>query len=224
MFMLTITGIAAAAPACSPTNYTKMTNSGPAPADFCAYSYLPFRARIPEHPQWIDQANTAILRQQYAANSGSGRTHPQYGQLTTLGRRPTGPNMGNSGYPVYVASSTDPLVSVNCAVAVYGCSVADWDTTSTVPSFRIPAWARPSSNTQDPGDANMEIIQPNGVTVGLNGCRPGRDWRNGDVIGTSLCTRFGGIAFSNIVTGTGVNPGNLNGGTNYAEGCAQYAR
>ena len=63
------------------------------PEDFCAYAYLPYRARIPENAQNIDQANTSILQNEYIPNSGKG-------VLDTVGVKPTGPNTGNSAYPV----------------------------------------------------------------------------------------------------------------------------
>ena len=102
-------------------------------------------------------------------------------------------------------------------MAQYGCSDADSNSRQSIPSFRVPAWARPSSHF-DEGDANMEIIQPNGDTVSLYQCRPQRDWRHGDVVGdsSSICGRFGGASYGNIVTSSGVNPSNVNGGNNFA--------
>jgi hypothetical protein len=216
VLVLTLGSLAHAAPACSPKNYTKIKNTEPMPDDFCAYAYLPYRARMPEKPRHIDQTNTKILQQEYAPNSKPDDSHTN--QLYTLGRKPAQSPEGNSNYPVYKASDSDPLVSVDCSKANTGCSNADYgDFLSSVPSFRIPAMAR-ASGQFDPGDHNMEIIQPNGDTVAIYGCNPQRDWRHGDVVGdsSSICGRFGGASYGNIVTSSGVNPGNVNGGNNFA--------
>ena len=196
------------AQSCSPSNYTKVTNDAPMPADFCAFAYLPWRARLPENPQHTVASQTAELRDHYAPGSSVDNDGLQ--KLVTLGKKPTGSGDGNSYYPVYTASARDPLVSVRCDTG-YGCSNGNQQQVSEVPSFRIPAWAR-VNQPFDAGDNLMEIIQPNGDTVGILGCvNLSRDFQTGDVL-QDLCDRIGAIDYANIVTSPGVNTGNLNGG------------
>ena len=227
VLVFSITSSQAQTPPCSPSHYTQLTNSTPMPYNFCAYSYLPFRSRIPANPQRIDQANSTILQQQYAPNSVPGTVNPGRGQLMTTGVLPTAAPQGNSGYPVFIASASDPLLSVNCARARWGCSDSNGHAKlSSVPPFRIPAWARPSTQfnrwSNVHGDSNMEIIQPDGSTALIYNCFPLRDWQNGDVLGDNVCDGFGGghpfsgFATGHIVSSAGVNPGNINGGDNFA--------
>jgi hypothetical protein len=216
----------AAAGPCSPSSYGSIVNTAPLPADFCAYAYLPFRAHLPASPQSIDASNTAILQQQYIPNSVPGSVNANIGQLTTLGAAPTNANTGNSYYPVYIASSTDPLVSVNCAQTTYGCSDTSGNSLSSISSFHIPAWARPSSQFGGGGDENIEVIQPNGDTALVYGCPPTRDWQDGDVIGTGSAVCLDGPrggAYGSVVSSPGTNAGNINGGDDFVALPAHYA-
>jgi hypothetical protein len=58
---------------------------------------------------------------------------------------------------------------------------------------------------------------------------PLRNWQEGDVLGDTTCDGYGsgspisGAAMGNIVTSAGVNPGNLNGGDNFATLPVHYA-
>ena len=178
---------AAAAP-CAPSNYTKVTNTAPMPADFCAYTYLPFRVRLPDHPTQIDTANTTKLQTQYAPNSGPGSSNQGSTVMQTLGQKPTGPEQGNGNHPTYVASPTDPLVTADCVTngsTTYGCSDMRGNSTfgTPAPHFRIPAWARPAGMHCTNCDVFMSVLQPNGDVVDIGGCRPARDWQDGDVLG-----------------------------------------
>jgi len=211
---------------CSPAAYTAITNTAPLPADFCAYRWAPYRNRLPEQPQRIDQGNSTILQREYAPNSVPGTVNAGIGQLMTIGVLPTAPPQGNSGYPVYIASASDPLVSINCARVAHGCSDSDGNRVASIPAFHIPPYARGStpisrwSNLL--GDNNMEIIQPDGTTRLLYNCMPLRDWHDDDVLKNNTCDGYGsgspiaGAATGSIVTSAGVNPGNLNGGDNFA--------
>jgi hypothetical protein len=195
-------------PACDPSHYTELTNKSALAADFCAYSYLPFRARMPATPKSIDQANTTILQQQYLPDSVPGTVNTGIGQLATLGVAPSNGKTGNSYYPLYVASLSDPVVSVDCAKSEYGCSDGNANSLTTIPSFHMPAWARPSSQFAQGGDTNIEVIQPNGDTALLYGCAPNRDWKDGDVIATGAPVCLNGLAgasYGNIVTSLGIN-------------------
>jgi Concanavalin A-like lectin/glucanases superfamily len=198
---------------CSPTNYTGMTNTGPMPGNFCAYAYRPFRTLMPANPAHIDQTNTTILQNEYAP--GSFPEDVSRSNMYTLGRKPLNGNEGNSNYAVFKASASDPQITVNCANSNYGCS-RDEAQVSSIPALRIPAWVRPTSQWGG-GDNNMEIIQPDGKSVGFFGCNPGdRDWQNGDQIGGNVCNGFGAADYADIVTSSGVNPGTVNGGSNFA--------
>src|SRR5262245_423990 len=153
--------------ACSPSNYTKITNTAPMPADFCAYSYFPFRARMPDKPQHNDAANTKILQNQYAPNSNPSNIFSS--QLETLGVNPDGPGQGDTKYPIYKASSSDPLISMDCSKADYGCSDANGNKITSIPPFRIPAWARSSLQftASNSADKLIGIIQPDGMVVDM---------------------------------------------------------
>jgi hypothetical protein len=206
--------------ACDPSHYTAITNTRPLPSDFCAYDYLPFRAVLPVRPQSIDQTNTVILQQHYIPNSVPGTVSPSIGQLATTGVDPSTSSIGgNSMYPLYVASASDPLVHVDCSAATYGCSDASGNKVSSIPDFHIPAWARPSGGASTGEDHNIEIIQPNGDTALVYGCPPVRDWRTGDTIGSgsAQCSRgLAGAAYGSIVSSPGINTGALNGGDDFA--------
>jgi hypothetical protein len=65
----------------------------------------------------------------------------------------------------------------------------------------------------------MSVLQPNGDVVDIGGCRPARDWQDGDVLGApwvvpgSPCLdRPYGFAYGNIVTDLGNNNGVINAG------------
>jgi hypothetical protein len=215
---------------CSPTNYTKITNTEPLPSDFCAYTVFPFRTRLPEDPKHIDQKNTDRLRSRYLPSS-----YPQNGSpFVAIGRMPDAAGAGacdasitychgSSGYPVWIASADDPVVTVDCASARYGCSKNMTGTPSkvrSIPSFRIPANYRPSSNVSD---RNGQIIQPNGDAVLIYGCWPSRDFQTGDVLKHKggICSNLAGAHYTNVVTGSGLSL-SVNGGSDFAALPARY--
>jgi len=220
---------------CLPSNYSKMTSTQPLPADFCAYSQLPFRNRLPDNPQHVDNLHTQhlgeILRYFYSLNPNS---TPGNQMMGVIGKMPGAAGSGacdgsitychgDSGYPTWIASSSDPLVTVDCSNVRYGCSNAltNRHPAASLPAFRIPANYRPSCDGADGCDRNGQIIQPNGDTIALYGCWPNRNFLNGDVLSTPTggpCpggSGLNGAHYTSILTGNGVNPGNVNGGDDF---------
>ena len=182
---------------CTPNNYSHLTNSGSGmPADYCSYAYLPWRARLPEHPQNIDTANTTILRQHYLVSSGSARPQPDGSNYYfAQAQKPTQYGQGiTQDHPYYVATDSDPLVSVLCydgapgsevSHVIYGCDTLNghsrmWatyygtsggdGTANGKHYFHIPPYARMSGELNYGSDTYMEIMQANGDVVGLLGC------------------------------------------------------
>ena len=207
---------------CDPSNYPgflAVGNAGPMPYNFCAYAWDPYRNRLPDNPTNIDTANTTKLQNQYIPGSALA-TCSWCNLIETAGTRITDPHtQGGSGYPVYVASNSDPTISVSsCANLHYGCSDSNGNTVSSIPgTWHIPAWARPSQYVGS--DHNIEIIQPDGRSLSFYQCWPiPRDWQTGDTIGDggSMCKPSGITYATSIVTDKGVNTGVINGGDNFA--------
>jgi hypothetical protein len=194
--------------ACYPSNYTKLKNDGSGfPADFCPFTYLPWRVRLPPSPAHIDQHNTDILRRDYLPTSGSniGNAGPRVSNganyFITTSRKPVNFQDGASqNHPWYIASSSDPKVHVKCGPGQvsYGCG--DLHQTNTtdppygngagVPDFRLPPWARLNAQASYGADHYLGIIQANGDYAEFGGCWQAssttfiqtRDWQNGDVL------------------------------------------
>jgi hypothetical protein len=205
---------------CSPANYTKITNTGPMPSDFCAFAYLPFRVKIPASPANIDTANTSILQTQYLPNSGLGNgtiaANNGINQMYTIGvdTRGKAPNVGNGAHPAYIASATDPLVHIDCTGAPYGCGNMNGESIGPhdIPDMHIPAYARPTYRYEAQGDIFMTVIQPDGGYFEQYGCHKGDvDWVNGETLSRASCG-LAGASYGNIVTSAGNNVGNINAG------------
>jgi hypothetical protein len=218
---------------CSPSNYSKITKTQPLPVDFCAYSEAPFRNRLPDNPQNVDSVNTQhlwdILRYFYSLHPNSTDGNQVMG---VIGKMPGASGSGacdgsitychgDSGYPTWIASSSDPLVTVDCSTVRWGCSNALTEVypASSLPAFRIPANYRPSCDGTDWCDRNGQIIQPNGDSVLLYGCWPSRNFVGGDVLaapsGGPCPNGLSGAHYTSVVTENGVNPGNINGGDDF---------
>jgi hypothetical protein len=115
-----------------------------------------------------------------------------------------GGSTADYGHPVYLASNTDPLVTLGS-----GCGS---DTGTTGSQIRIPAKARPTTSS----DLSMGVIQPNGdewdfwQTARAAGVG---DWQTGDTIN---CSDSG--SRSNVVTGTGSLSGSATSGSALSAG------
>jgi len=208
----------------SGSNYTSITNAAPVPRGFRPFaSSSIWNRRLPENPKHVDDASTALVRV-YARNS----SRTVFSTLADNFLRDCSDDscsgIGGS-YPLYVAAETDPAVTVDCAQAVYGCSLdAFSQTVKSIPgTFRIPPNARPGclDNTRC-GDRNYSVLQPNGDLLELYGCTPHRNWQSGDAIGGSMCRPFSGAALTNVVTGNGYNGGTITGGDSFISLMATY--
>lgn len=208
---------------CSPTNYTKITNAGPLPADFCAFTYLPWRVKLPEPATKIDTVYSPILQQQYLPNSGlgngtvainAGRNIMYTINVDTRGKPP---DVGNGAHPVYVASATDPLVHIDCTGSAYGCGNLSNPPQALgphdIPDIHIPAYARPTYRYGNAyGDTFMTVIQPSGDYFEMYACHKNdADWVNGETLSSSTCG-LAGASYGNLVTSAGSNIGNINAG------------
>ena len=100
-------------------------------------------------------------------------------------------------HPRYFASSSDPLVNVNCTMY---CGTPD---NGGVPAkINVPAQARPALG----GDAHFDVVQPNGNELSMWLARqPSGNWTNGSTLSTAVIANCGSYA-----TGAGwltVGPG-----------------
>jgi hypothetical protein len=213
---------------CSPSRYGTINNAVPLPVNFCAYDKLPWRNFVGPTPSSTDAANSSIV-QKYAAGTGAGDEYfTTYATLKVDGT-------GIGGYPVYYAATTDPAVYINCSSGSvkYGCTVGSGKagpartaiTSSAYGPFNIPTQARPgSTNSNNSGDENMTVIQPAGgshpglvVNLYFTGCNNWSNWTSSDIVGTNVCSgSFVGASFSHVATDNGVNPGNIDGGDDFA--------
>jgi hypothetical protein len=189
--------------------YAEITNLGPAPAGF-----RPFRAdsiwntRLPDDPANVDAVNSALVKI-YAENTGGSMFWTAANNAITGCVSPCGGM--HQASPLYVATTSDPAVTINCANAGYGCAIDTlYSTVSSIPgTFYIPANARSSSVTAG-YDSALAVLQPDGTELDIYGCKMTRDWRNGDIVGT-LDSNFqtgcpvAGVAIANVVTGYGYN-------------------
>jgi hypothetical protein len=105
-------------------------------------------------------------------------------------------------HPVYLASSTDPLVTLGS-----GCGSGAGNAGSQI---HIPAKARPTASS----DAHMGVIQPNGDEWDFWSTQmPSGDWTNGSTLNCS-----GSGNYSNIVTGSGSLPHSATSGAALSAG------
>lgn len=105
-------------------------------------------------------------------------------------------------HPVYLASGTDPLVTIGS-----GCGT---DAGVSGSQIHIPAKARPTISS----DAHMGVIQPNGDEWDFWSTQmPSGDWTNGS---TLHCSESGN--HSNIVTGSGSLPHSATSGAALSAG------
>jgi len=224
---------------CSPANYKHLSNNSTTgmAADFCPYAYLPFRVRLPDNPQHIDATYTPIFQNEYATYSGNALGNPNGANyLFTQGLKPTKAGDGTSQqHTWYIASSTDPLVSIDCSPGKvnYGCSDLNGHSIMKpagpgIPPFHIPAYARLNGERCYGCDVFTEIIQPDGTVVGIGGCNEydsvtpngsgqPRDWQTGDVITApgdpgSFCTAYPYGGYWGRLTDPGANDGSINAG------------
>lgn len=190
LLMLLVAGpvLAQAPGTCDPSNYPSLQDTSVTglAANFCAFTYLPWRVRLPDSPKHTLTNETTALQNYYAQGSGSGANcgdsnGPGYscGQnyVTTLGSKPTSMDQGSGRHPNYKASATDPLVSLYCDQTANGCGAADGTLANprhappgTVLQFRIPPYARESSERVNNGDDFMSVIQSDGTFVDFGGC------------------------------------------------------
>ena len=199
-------------PGVSGSNYTQITNNGPVPADFRPFRYdSVWNTRLPENPQNIDATNSTNIRT-YAANTGPTLFITEANDAFTNCVSPcAGVNETN---PLYVATNSDPAVSINCSGVGYGCYIDSFNPTSSIPgTFYIPANVR-SGDVAPGDDAAFDVLQPDGTELAVYGCYISRDWVSGDVIGgttNSAGCRADGVTIANVVTGNGYTEGSGSG-------------
>ena len=196
----------------SGSNYVNITNFGPAPADFRPFSAASaWNVRLPDNPQNIDTASTAWAKV-YAANTGPTLFMTEDNNAVT---GCVSPCAGlNQSVAIYVATNSDPSVTLDCSNVAYGCyNDTLYSPVTSIPgTFHIPATAR-SGVGGNFGDSALGIIQPDGTELDFYGCKITRNWRNGDVIGSYSNPTIqagngcgvNGIAVANVVTGNGYN-------------------
>ena len=218
----------------SPKNHVNITKTAPMPANFRAYRHdAPWNLRLPEHPmetvpslraEIIDYVNVSSFKMIAAAPDFFTNCHCHPGQndpCTTPVTQDPPHCGGQTGFSMYVASTSDPRVRFVCDATQtnYGCSLHDVTTWTPATSFDIegymPANAVPVCNSSKAcGDVNFSVLQPDGTLIEGYGCQFTRPIRDGDIVGTPrpgddpsklICpNRMGGLALSNVVTDKGV--------------------
>jgi hypothetical protein len=172
-----VTGMGAAA------NFTQITNGQSWPTSFRPYCVnaaknpaapCPFNNTLPDSGATLTSGSSSII----AAMNNAGDL--EFGFFR-------GEDAG--GAPVYMAKSTDPMVTVTCSGYCQASSV----------SINIPSQARPEA-AMCPGDCQMAVVQPNGTEYALYG---EKSPYNG---GSTLAV--GGLAWASI-TGMGVDPNSM---------------
>jgi hypothetical protein len=226
---------------CSPANHTKYSNTGTGfPEDFCPYTYLLYRVRLPDNQNHINQSQTTILQEQYVGGCcGEPGSNPDVvggiSMLITMGVPPPGPSgdrnqYGASTMAVYTATSSDPLITIYChdGMTQYGCGDHNGQAVCLVPGchapydglqIHIPAYAHAPGEYAPFQDNVMEIIQPDGNSLVIFRCQAADwTWKNGDTIGGTPgpCPSIGGMSYGSVVTQAGINPGVTNAGNNPA--------
>jgi hypothetical protein len=89
-------------------------------------------------------------------------------------------------HPVYIASASDPQITVDCSRAQYGCFTDQSAMTSSLPKFSVPALARPAAGT----DAHFAVVQPDGTEYDFwNVAQPAGNWSNGDTLSASIAVQ-----------------------------------
>jgi hypothetical protein len=226
----------------SSANYIHIVNTAPVPANYRAYADdSPWNIRLPDNPQHVDATLTPSL-QAYAYNTSSieWRTPADdyiSGCNAPIVRSSTGEVLsggcgGQGGYPVYLASASDPTVTFVCKpeLSAYGCTIHDAPHFSAGDGFtyvgHIPANARPGcTNHETCGDMNLAIIQPDGTSISLYGCNPTRDFQDGDTVGTGgdVCAGAwtSGMVLADIVHDKGRN-WSVTSGDNYEAHATHY--
>lgn len=164
----------------SAANFTSIVNGQAWPASFRPYSALPWNTALPATPANVDATATASLKafmsdtvDHIAASTANDYSHP-----------------------VYLANAGDPLVTLDCADAIYGCNSAQAAGVSSLPAIHIPAQARPAGGT----DAHIGVIQPDGTEYDFWGAhQPSGNWTNG-------ATLSFGVGAVTSITGNGIPP------------------
>jgi hypothetical protein len=171
-----ITRASAGTGTASSTAFASITNGIAWPADFRPYGTNIWNAPLPANPA-TDAANTANVRSYLNDTSDhiTADTHNDY------------------SHPVYFASAADPLVTINCSGAKYGCFTEAGKVKSLQP-INVPAPARPAGGT----DGHFAVIQSNGAEFDFwQAEQPPGDWTSGATIRS-------GIAVKTMISGSGV--------------------
>ena len=185
----------------SPSNYANIVNGQPWPLNFrpnCANptyqpsAPCPYNDPLPnpDNPVHVYSSSSSII----SAMAGAGDL--EFGFFA---------GEGGGGDPVYLASASDPVVTVSCMKWCQASSVA----------INVPSHAQAMSAIC-PGDCQIAVIQPDGTEYAIYGMSPNYD-------GGSTITA-GGLAFESVVIGNGVDPNGAslaypgNGGGNVGNG------
>jgi hypothetical protein len=147
------------------------------PSTFRPYAANPWNAPLPANPA-TDAANTANVRT-YLNDSSD------HIPIDTR---------NDYSHPVYLATASDPSVTVNCAGTEYGCYADGAGKISSLPAINVPALARPAGGT----DAHFAVVQSNGQEFDFWGAaQPPGNWTNGSVISA-------GIGVQTSISGSGI--------------------
>ena len=153
----------------SAASFQSIVNGQEWPATFRPYAANPWNAPLPDAPA-VDGTNTANVRtyMRDSVDHIAGDTHNDY------------------SHPVYMASASDPQISVDCSRAQYGCFTDQSAMMPSLPKFNVPALARPAAGT----DAHFAVVQADGTEYDFwNAAQPAGNWSSGDTLSASIAVQ-----------------------------------
>lgn len=187
-----------------PTNYTKLTGTGPAPIDFRPYAMnSPWSLPLPTNPTPDPSSTWQNNIKAYAQNSRiyirsmhDDAFNPSVCQIN----QPGGRCGGVQSFGFWVAKLTDPQVTYVCnnTYTNYGCTLHDAQSNSGAANFsyvgHAPVNFQASCNDSNScGDSNWAIIQPDGNILEAYQCPILQDVANSNILGAgagSICSTF----------------------------------
>ncbi len=156
------------------------------PVSFTPYaSTSPFNNKVSAHPTYL-ASSAAIVANQFP------------GGLNTQTIRANEAGIYDYGHPRFIATATDPLVSVKCTLY---CGAPD---NGGMPAtIHIPAVARPAGGS----DSHLDVVQPDGTDISMWGVtKPAGNWQSGQTLSASNTANCGSIVSASGWLSAGPGP------------------
>ncbi len=143
------------------------------PISFTPYeSTSPFNNKVSANPTYL-ASSAAIVANQFP------------GGLNTQTIRANEAGIYDYGHPRFIATASDPLVSVKCTLY---CGAPD---NGGMPAtIHIPAVARPAGGS----DSHLDVVQPDGTDISMWGVtKPAGNWQSGQTVSALNTANCGSI-------------------------------